>query len=347
MEEAFEAWGLASMSKLADMEAKQKIIFSEVNRLIKEAVPKEDAMKNPDGQTIVVQSSVRPSPTQDATEQLEQPMIVEQDQDTAGAPGQPELMIPLVPRARRIKLKRGPVIPPPPPLPQESLQEERLRLMREAAAGHQQAQAVSSATGTLSDPTLHMTVSTGQVQSNQEVQPADAASMPVAMDQDMQDDTATVVTEATSASEALPLATLASTTRRQRVEQTDAPITKQSAKVSLRGATDFAFEVEARRALVLHRLSQLPNAVGASSYLTEHTHNTAQSQFVLPKKRNFAALYAPDQPKLEGEWSQAPMELKMKLWTTSGQCRVRWADHDYSKALFRKTDPSHFTNNDI
>ena len=40
------------------------------------------------------------------------------------------------------------------------------------------------------------------------------------------------------------------------------------------------------------------------------------------------------------------MELKMKLWTTSGQCRVLWADHDYSKALFRRADPSHFTNND-
>ena len=41
------------------------------------------------------------------------------------------------------------------------------------------------------------------------------------------------------------------------------------------------------------------------------------------------------------------MELKMKLWTTSGQCRVRWTDHDYPKALFRRVDPSHFTNNDV
>ena len=34
----------------------------------------------------------------------------------------------------------------------------------------------------------------------------------------------------------------------------------------------------------------------------------------------------------------------MKLWTTSGQCRVRWTDHDYPKALIR-VDP--FTNNDV
>ncbi len=133
------------MSKLADMEAKQKIIFSEVNRLIKEAVPKQDAIKSSDSQTMVVPSSVLPSPTQDVTEPLEQPMIVDQDQGTAGAPEQPELTIPLVPRARRVKPKKGLVIPPPPPPLQESLQEERLRLLREAAAGRQQGQAVSSA----------------------------------------------------------------------------------------------------------------------------------------------------------------------------------------------------------
>ncbi len=147
---------------------------------------------------------------------------------------------------------------------------------------------------------------------------------PLIIDQEMEDDAATVATEATSTSEGLPLAALVGTTRRQRVEEIDAPIARHSAKVSLRGATDFAFEIEARRALVVHRLSQLPNAVSASSYLTEHTLNTAQSQFVLPKQKNFVALYAPDQPKLQGEWSQAPMELKMKLWTTrSAACAGR------------------------
>ena len=166
LEEAFEAWGIASMSKLADMEAKQKIIFSKVNRLIKEAVPKQDAIKNPESQTIVVQSSVLPSPTQDVTEPLEQPMIVDQDQDTASVNEQPELTIPLVPRARRIKARKGSLIPPPPPPPQESRQEERLRLMREAVAGHQQGHATSSGIETSSDPTLPMTANASQAQAN-------------------------------------------------------------------------------------------------------------------------------------------------------------------------------------
>ncbi len=130
-------------------------------------------------------------------------------------------------------------------------------------------------------------------------QQADVDPVPLVIDQEMHDDTATVAAEATSASEGLPLAALVGTTRRQRVEEIDAPIARHSANVSLRDATDFAFEIEARRALVVHRLSQLPNAVGASSYLTEHTHNTAQSQFVLARQRNFVALYAPDQPKLQ------------------------------------------------
>ncbi len=34
LDEAFEAWGIASMQKLRDMEAQQKIIYSEVNRVI-------------------------------------------------------------------------------------------------------------------------------------------------------------------------------------------------------------------------------------------------------------------------------------------------------------------------
>ncbi len=42
LHEVFEAWGIGSMPKLNDMEAKQKIIYPEVNRLITAAVPKED-----------------------------------------------------------------------------------------------------------------------------------------------------------------------------------------------------------------------------------------------------------------------------------------------------------------
>ncbi len=41
------------------------------------------------------------------------------------------------------------------------------------------------------------------------------------------------------------------------------------------------------------------------------------------------------------------MKLKMKLWITYRQCRVRWSDNDHSKDLFRETSPSHFTNDEI
>ncbi len=37
----------------------------------------------------------------------------------------------------------------------------------------------------------------------------------------------------------------------------------------------------------------------------------------------------------------------MKLGTTSEQGRARWTDHDYPKALLRRLDPLHFTNNDV
>ena len=54
-------------------------------------------------------------------------------------------------------------------------------------------------------------------------QQADVDCVPLVIDQQMQDDTATVMTEATSASEGLSLAKLVGTTRRQRVEEIDAP----------------------------------------------------------------------------------------------------------------------------
>ena len=129
-------------------------------------------------------------------------------------------------------------------------------------------------------------------------QEAEADSAPLTIDQEMQDDAAR---EATSASEGLSLAALVRPARRQQIGEIDTLIGKHSARTSLRAATDFAFEVDARRTLLVHRLAQLPNAVGANSYLTEHAHNTAQSQFVWPKQRNFVTLYASNQRKLEGE----------------------------------------------
>ncbi len=55
LDEAFEAWGIASMQKLADMEAKQKLIYSEVNRFITEAVPEKDLIAGSSNQPLVAQ----------------------------------------------------------------------------------------------------------------------------------------------------------------------------------------------------------------------------------------------------------------------------------------------------
>ncbi len=341
-DEAFEAWGIASMPKLNDMEAKQKIKHSEVNRLIAAAVPKEDPIMSSSPQPVVAESALIPSPTQDPTVGEVQPMVIDQGQSSETVAVTADPVSPLVPRAhaRRIKPKRATIIPPPPPPPPLELQKVETTQISQGQAP----QTVVTATQGQLDGDAQ---TINQQLADPAALQADVDAAPLIIDQEMQDETSTVATEATGTSEGLPLAALVGTTRRQRVEEVDAPIARHSAKVSLRGATDFAFEIEARRALVAHRLSQLPNAVGASSYLTEHTHNTAQSQFVLPKQRNFVALFAPDQPKLLGEWIQAPMELKMKLWTTSGQCCVRWTDHYYPKALFRRVDPPHFTNNDV
>ncbi len=122
LDKAFEAWGIASMSELADVEAKQKIIYSEVNRLITEAVPKEDLISGSSNQPIVAQSAVIPSPTQVDTGEIAQPMIVDQNQDPKYASMQVDLTSPLVPRASCEAQKRA-------RNSQESLQEERLRLM--------------------------------------------------------------------------------------------------------------------------------------------------------------------------------------------------------------------------
>ncbi len=228
--------------------------------------------------------------------------------------------------------------------------------MRES--GTASTQQGSSSSGMTQAQAVEMIIAASQAQSSENVQPMDQQeagldaqpgetepSFPTG-DQDMQDDSATVMTEATSTSQGLPLAAVVRPARPLQIEEIDAPIAKHSA-ILMCGVTDFSLLVEARSGSVAQRLAQVPIAVGAASYLTEHTHNTAQSQFVLPKQRNFVTLDEPNQLKLGGDRNQAPMELKMKLGNTFGQCRVRWSDHDYSKLLFRETDPSHFTNNEI
>ena len=67
------------------MEAKKKIIYSEVNRLITEAVPKKDLIAGSSNQSIVAESALIPSPTQGGTGGTAQPMVTEQDQDPASA----------------------------------------------------------------------------------------------------------------------------------------------------------------------------------------------------------------------------------------------------------------------
>ena len=212
--------------------------------------------------------------------------------------------------------------------------------MREKSEQLQQTQQGTNATRMTQAQALESIVIAGQAQPSenvqpmdqsnvsQDVQPAEVETAILAVDQDMQDDIAAVMTEATSASEGLPLATLVRPARTLQIEEVDAPIAKHSEKVTLRGVTEFSLEVEARRGLITQRLGQSPNTVRASSYLTEHAYNTAQSQFVLAKQRNFVTL---NQPKFEGDWIQAPMQLKMKLWTTSGQWLARDSHYECSR----------------
>ena len=96
--------------------------------------------------------------------------------------------------------------------------------------------------------------------------------------------------------------------RTLQIEEIDAPIVKYSAKMTLRGVTDFNREVEARWVLIAQQRAQLPNAVGGSS-LTEHTYNTVQWQFMFSKQQNFVTLCATNQPKFESSSDGIEMEV--------------------------------------
>ncbi len=82
LDEAVEASGIASMPKLNDMETKQKIIHSEVHRLIA-ALAKEHPIMSSSTQPVVAESALIPSPTQDPTVGGVQPMVIDQDQTVA------------------------------------------------------------------------------------------------------------------------------------------------------------------------------------------------------------------------------------------------------------------------
>ena len=63
---------------------------------------------------------------------------------------------------------------------------------------------------------------------------------------------------ASTASETIPLVRHRTHTRELAVEDIDAPIAKYPAMISLKGVTIFSMELEARRQLVAHRLSEIP-----------------------------------------------------------------------------------------
>ncbi len=108
LDEAFEAWAIATMQRLKDMEAQQDIIYSEVKRLIGEAVPKEDPIAACANQPVVLQSAMLPSPTEGAlgaTGGLAHPASTDQREGIEILETQADPVSPLVPRTRRVKLR--------------------------------------------------------------------------------------------------------------------------------------------------------------------------------------------------------------------------------------------------
>ncbi len=227
-----------------------------------------------------------PSPTDEAlgaTGGLAQPPSNDQGESSKVMETQADPVSPLVPRTRRVKLGRQLLIRP---RHQESPQEERARLQGERVEQLQQTQQGTDVTRMTQTQEVEMIVTASQAQPTENVQPMK-------------------IENASQDAQPSQIETAVPTVDKDMQDDTATVMT----------VTEFSLEVEARRGLITQRLAQLPNAISAPSYMTEHTYKTAQSQFVRPKQQDFVTLYTPNRPKLEGDWNQAPMGLKMKLWT--------------------------------
>ncbi len=167
---------------------------------------------------VVAESALIPSPTQDSTVGEVQPMVIDQGQSSETVAMTADPVSLLVPRAhtRRIKPKRPTIIPPPPPPPPQEQQNVEMTQMSQEQAIQI---VVANSQGQLDGDAKTM----DQQLSDPAATQADVDPAPLVIDQEMQDETATVATEAESTSEGLPLAALVDTARRQRVEEIAPP----------------------------------------------------------------------------------------------------------------------------
>ncbi len=94
-----------------DMESRQKIIYPEVTRLKGETVPAEDTIVPSSGHLVVLHSELLPSPTEKVSGSaagLAQPASNDQGEDPEAMEMQADPAVLLVPRTRRVKLRRQP-----------------------------------------------------------------------------------------------------------------------------------------------------------------------------------------------------------------------------------------------
>ncbi len=126
-----------------------------------------------------------------------------------------------------------------------------------------------------------------------------------------------------AASEANLLATVRARLTRDQSEHVDCQLAPNAARVSLKGVNDLNCEVQARRAIVPGTLELMKAGNKAEHFHPKAVYASMDIQFPKPKMRTSARDFWEKAPALIQAYESQAVEVRMKLWTTSGMCSVR------------------------